>query len=383
MPVTEVSEVLRLQGGVTVDSDGGIHMRGGRTSEVSYMVDGIPMSDSYDGGIGIQIENDNIQELQVISGTFNAEYGKALTGVVNMITKDGGNQFEGSLHTYSGDYLSDDPIFSNLDEFNFQDDQSISGTLSGPLLKDKITFYSSGRINSSNGWLNGLQTFTIYGDTVFKDNNDNLYYDGNETRRSPYYKGLNWHSSWSTQNKLTFNILKRTTIKLNSIFNSRESQDFNHSLQLLENAQRTNYDNGQFLSLNISHSLSPSSFFQLNISENRYKREVYLFEDPFDRRYITPDSLFLSQLEYEIPEHIIAEYGENVQYDPAYSLYRAGVDNRRFNRETRTRNYKLDFTSQVDKYNQIKFGVDISEHLLTLDSYSILDSTLTDRFTPR
>ena len=73
MPVTEVTEVLRLQGGVTVDSEGGIHMRGGRTSEVSYMVDGVPMSDSYDGGIGVQIENDNIQELQVISGTFNAE----------------------------------------------------------------------------------------------------------------------------------------------------------------------------------------------------------------------------------------------------------------------------------------------------------------------
>ena len=270
MPVTEVSEVLRLQGGVTVDSDGGIHMRGGRTSEVSYMVDGVPMSDSYDGGIGIQIENDNIQELQVISGTFNAEYGKALTGVVNMITKDGGNQFEGSLHTYSGDYLSDDPLYNNLDKFNFDDDQSISGTLSGPLLKDKVTFYSSGRINNSNGWLNGLQTFTIYGDTVFKDDNENLYYDGNETRRSPYYKGLNWHSSWSTQNKLTFNIIKGTTIKLNSIFNSRESQDYNHFLQLLENAQRTNYDNGQFLSLSISHSLSPSSFFQLNISENRY-----------------------------------------------------------------------------------------------------------------
>ena len=383
MPVTEVSEVLRLQGGVTVDSDGGIHMRGGRTSEVSYMVDGVPMSDSYDGGIGIQIENDNIQELQVISGTFNAEYGKALTGVVNMITKDGGNQFEGSLHTYSGDYLSDDPLYNNLDKFNFNDDQSISGTLSGPLLKDKVTFYSSGRMNNSNGWLNGLQTFTIYGDTVFKDNNDNLYYDGNETRRSPYYKGLNWHSSWSTQNKLTFNILKGTTIKLNSIFNSRESQDYNHSLQLLENAQRTNYDNGQFLSLNVSHSLSPSSFFQLNISENRYKREVYLFEDPFDRRYITPDSLFLAQLEYEIPEHIISQYGENVQYDPAYSLYRAGVDNRRFNRQTKTRNYKLDFTSQIDKYNQIKLGVDISEHLLTLDSYSVLDSTLTDQvYTP-
>ena len=109
----------------------------------------------------------------------------------------------------------------------------------------------------------------------------------------------------------------------------------------------------------------------------------YLFDSPNDKRYITPDSLFLSQIEYEIPEHIIAEYGDQVQYYPAYSLYRAGVDNRRFNRETKTRNYKIDFTSQVNKYNQVKLGVDISEHLLTLDSYSILDSTLTDQvYTP-
>ena len=383
MPVTEVSEVLRLQGGVTVDSDGGIHMRGGRTSEVSYMVDGIPMSDSYDGGIGVQIENDNIQELQVISGTFNAEYGKALTGVVNMITKDGGNQFEGSVHTYAGDYLSNDPLYNDLDSFNSQNDQSISGSLSGPLIKDKVTFYSSGRINSSNGWLNGLQTFTIYGDSVFNDKNDNLYFDGNDIGKTPYYKGLNGYSSWSTQNKLTFNVLKGTSVKINSILNSRKSQDFNHALQLLENAQLTDYNNGSFLSLSISHSLSPSSFFQINISENKYKYESYLFDSPNDKRYITPDSLFLSQIEYEIPEHIIAEYGDQVQYYPAYSLYRAGVDNRRFNRETKTRNYKIDFTSQVNKYNQVKLGIDISEHLLTLDSYSILDSTLTDQvYTP-
>ena len=61
MPVTEVSEVLRLQGGMTQDADGGLHMRGGRTSEVSYMVDGVPMSDTYDGGISVQIEKDNMQ----------------------------------------------------------------------------------------------------------------------------------------------------------------------------------------------------------------------------------------------------------------------------------------------------------------------------------
>ena len=383
MPVTEVSEVLRLQGGVTVDSDGGIHMRGGRTSEVSYMVDGVPMSDLYDGGIGVQIENDNIQELQVISGTFNAEYGRALTGVVNMVTKDGGNQFEGSLHTYTGDYQSSDKIYNNLNNLDLEDDYSVSASLSGPILKDKVTFYSSGRVNQSKGWLNGLQTFTIYGDTIFKDQNNNRYLDGNEEQKDPYYKGLNWHSSWSTQNKITFNLLKGTTFKINTILNSRESQDYNFALQLLEDAQITNFNRGRFLGLSISHTLSPTSFLQVNVSENKYNYESYLFEDPLDNRYITPDSLFLARLENRIPDHIIEQYGDQVQYFPAYSLYRAGVDNRRFKRETKTNNYKLDFTSQINKYNQVKLGLDFSSHSLMLDTYSLLDSTLTDQvYTP-
>ena len=383
MPVTEVSEVLRLQGGVTVDSDGGIHMRGGRTSEVSYMVDGVPMSDLYDGGIGVQIENDNIQELQVISGTFNAEYGRALTGVVNMVTKDGGNQFEGSLHTYAGDYQSSDKIYNNLNNLDLEDDYSVSASLSGPILKDKVTFYSSGRVNQSKGWLNGLQTFTIYGDTIFKDQNNNRYLDGNEEQKDPYYKGLNWHSSWSTQNKVTFNLLKGTIFKINTILNSRESQDYNFALQLLEDAQITNFNRGRFLGLSISHTLSPTSFLQVNVSENKYNYESYLFEDPLDNRYITPDSLFLARLENRIPDHIIEQYGDQVQYFPAYSLYRAGVDNRRFKRETKTNNYKLDFTSQINKYNQVKLGLDFSSHSLMLDTYSLLDSTLTDQvYTP-
>ncbi len=379
MPVTEVSEVLRLQGGVTVDAGGGIHMRGGRTSEVSYMVDGVPMSDSYSGGIGVQIENDNIQELQVISGTFNAEYGKALTGVVNMVTKDGGNQFEGSIHGFAGDYQSNDDIYENLNEFKIQDDYSVSGNLSGPILKDKLTFYTSGRFNQSRGWLNGLQMFTIYGDTIFDDKNDNLFFDGSDNQRKPYYKGLNWYNSWSSQNKLTYNIFPGTIFKINSIINARESQDYNHFLQFLENGQITNYNDGRFIGLSVSHSFSSLTFAQVSISENKFNFKSYLFEDPLDNRYVTPDSIFESQIDNVIPDHIIDEYGDQVQYFPPYSLYRAGVDNRRFERETKTRNYRFDITSQVNNYNQIKLGLDITEHNLLLDSYSILDSTQSDK----
>ena len=153
MPITEVKDVIRLQGGITQDAGGGLHMRGGRSSEISYMVDGVPMTDSYDGHISVQIENNNIQELQVISGTFNAEYGRALTGVINIVTKDGGNKLEGSMNIYSGDHVTNDPIFLNLDSYTPTNDYSISASLNGPIIPGRLTFYSSGRINRSNGWL--------------------------------------------------------------------------------------------------------------------------------------------------------------------------------------------------------------------------------------
>jgi hypothetical protein len=78
LPVQELSQVLALQAGIT--QRGGLHIRGGRASEVVVMVDGVPVTDNFDGSIAVQLENEGIQELQVISGTFNAEYGNAMSG---------------------------------------------------------------------------------------------------------------------------------------------------------------------------------------------------------------------------------------------------------------------------------------------------------------
>ena len=89
LPVQQIQDVLRLNAGV-IESDGRLHIRGGRAGEVAYWVDGVSATDVYDGRIGISIENSAVQELQVISGTFNAEYGQAMSGIVNIITKEGG-----------------------------------------------------------------------------------------------------------------------------------------------------------------------------------------------------------------------------------------------------------------------------------------------------
>lgn len=383
MPITEVSEALRLQGGITQDAGGGLHMRGGRSSEITYLVDGVPMSDSYDGGISVQIENDNLQELQVISGTFNAEYGKALTGVINMVTKDGGSNLEGSINLFSGDHITNDPIFPNLDSFSPLNDLSISGNLSGPILPGKISFYSSARFNKSNGWLNGLQTFTMYGDTVFTDSNDNGFHDGNESYQKPTYQSMNWFDSWSTQNKLTFHITQLTKLRVNSIINSRVSQYYDHGRQMAQEGRNKNYNFGNFLGLSLSHSFSPHSFVDVSLSEYSYRYLSYLYEDALDPRYITPDSLYWAHISGEVPSHIEDQYGNGVNYFPQYSFSRWGVDNHRFERETKTQNFKIDYTNQLNKYNLVKIGFDYTNHQLSLDSYSLLDSSQADQiFTP-
>ena len=101
LPVNEVSDILNLQAGFV---DG--HLRGGRSSEVAYWVDGMPMTDGFDGSTVIDINKDVIREMQLISGAFNAEYGQAMSGIVNITTNEGSNKFGGSIDSYFGDFIS-------------------------------------------------------------------------------------------------------------------------------------------------------------------------------------------------------------------------------------------------------------------------------------
>ena len=96
LPVQEIRDVLELQAGI-VRSGNSLHIRGGRSGEVAYWVDGVATTDVYSGNMGINVENAAIQELQVVSGTFNAEYGQAMSGIINIITKEGSQKYNGII----------------------------------------------------------------------------------------------------------------------------------------------------------------------------------------------------------------------------------------------------------------------------------------------
>ncbi|GAB4168552.1 MAG: hypothetical protein Kow00108_01680 [Calditrichia bacterium] len=92
LPVSTITEVIQIQAGA-VNSDG-LHLRGGRSGEVAYYIDGIPVNNPLTDEVASSqiVNNDAISEMQVISGTFSAEYGNAMSGIINITTQEGGNQ---------------------------------------------------------------------------------------------------------------------------------------------------------------------------------------------------------------------------------------------------------------------------------------------------
>ncbi|RMH76888.1 MAG: TonB-dependent receptor [Calditrichaeota bacterium] len=153
MPVTEVEEVLELQAGV-VSTDGELHFRGGRSREVTYIIDGVQVTNAFSqgGGSTVEVENNMIEELEVISGTFNAEYGRAQSGVVNIVTKKPSSHFRGNVQFYSGEWISShDRIFLGIDDVNLTAEKDVQFSLSGPIIPNKVSFLVTGRYNDWEG----------------------------------------------------------------------------------------------------------------------------------------------------------------------------------------------------------------------------------------
>ena len=89
MPVQTVTEVLTLQAGIQEGSDG-IVVRGGGTNQTIFVVDGFILNDERSNIPYRAVGLSATQEIQVQTGGFNAEYGNVRSGVVNVVTKEGG-----------------------------------------------------------------------------------------------------------------------------------------------------------------------------------------------------------------------------------------------------------------------------------------------------
>src|SRR5213079_2690090 len=68
--------------------------------ENNYILDGVQTTDQAFGGSGANLPFEFVQEVEIKTGAFGAEYGKATGGIFNVITKSGGNEFHGDAFAY-------------------------------------------------------------------------------------------------------------------------------------------------------------------------------------------------------------------------------------------------------------------------------------------
>lgn len=110
----------------------------------NYLIDGLSVRDPATRGTGTPLNFSAIEEIQVITDGFNPEYGMALGGIVNVVTKSGGNNFSGEVAwQYDSDVLAQDEgdgLWSTQREYT---DNRPYLNIGGPIIKDKLWFFTS------------------------------------------------------------------------------------------------------------------------------------------------------------------------------------------------------------------------------------------------
>lgn len=123
---------------------------GATSAENQWIIDGVNTTNVIKGSQGKAINNEFVEEVEVKTGGYQAEYGRALGGVINVITKSGGNKFHGDgFFYYDSQSMRADPVVTPEDsviaemriaDYNRED---FGADLGGFVVKDRLWFFAA------------------------------------------------------------------------------------------------------------------------------------------------------------------------------------------------------------------------------------------------
>jgi len=283
MPVQDVNQILAVQVGV-VTRGGEIHVRGGRSGEVSYIVDGVETRDPLGGlgatDIGINLTSNALQEVQIIKGGFDAEYGNVLSGAIRIVTR------EGNVQLTSGrfEFWSDNFRIPELNDYSRNYDR-ISFNISGPdpifsqrlfpalgldYFEDKVAYF----INVDVSKYDGYPSYNDYAPYYHQRNYQAREFLGMTIRDRQY-------NSYQFQTNLSFNsgtgirlILRYTgTWDMYNPFDDVYSWEYRYTPGTASYVEETSH----LLSATFNHQLNQSTFYEVVLS--RYSNEYFQVPD--------------------------------------------------------------------------------------------------------
>ncbi len=335
LPVENISQVVSMQPGVVVG-----HFRGGRLSEVSYLLDGLQIDESFgQTGHTVNVNTEVVEEIEVITGTFNAEYGKAMSGIVNVITKEGGEIFAGYGYFNTGNYLtSHNDIFLGLDNSDFTRRKDYRVGLSGPLFSNRLSFVINGRYEDNKGYLNGIRRFNVDDYSNFSDQYSTNWYS--EHNGDNNYVPMSWGKHTTLFGKLTFKPLDLIKMSLMFTWNDDESQGYDHYYKYNPDGIATYYGKSKMAAFQFNHMLTSSAFYEFKASYIDNYTGNYMYENPYDERYV----------------HDLYSRGDG----PGFVT--GGQQKYYVKRTIKDINLKLDLDWQISKTHSIKTGCLYTQH---------------------
>lgn len=304
LPVSTFTDLLSLQAGVVEIGSNNLHIRGGRSNEVAYLVDGVYVKDPLLGGLSLEIGNDAIQEMSLLSGTFNAEYGNALSGVVNIVTRDGEDKFAGKIEARTSEF--------RIDRYSRLHESRLNGSLSGPLFTNDLNFFISGEMDNRGSYL-------------------------------PF--GYDKLSSIFT--KLTTTLIPSVKVSLQNRGSVGDRQNYSHSFKYIpEQYPKIKTDSWQS-SLTLTHTTTNNFFYDIRAS---YFNQGYFSGIDKDTSRYLPTSEWV----------YFSEYGNGFEFYKITDTLEL-TDSR-----TATADFKFDAVWQMNTFNEIKFGAQFQQHWLAL-----------------
>ncbi|MDO8548794.1 MAG: TonB-dependent receptor, partial [Ignavibacteria bacterium] len=209
------------------------------------------------------------------------------------------------------------------------------GSLSGPIpfTNNTISFFVNGRYYYDDGYL--------FGERRYKPNG---------TPGDSSIVSMNWHKNLYGQGNISFSPMQELKLNLEGLYSKEDYQDYNHEYRWNPDGNVNKFAESYNATATITHMLSSSSFYTVKGSYFFKDFNEYLYKNPFDSRYLHPDSLNLPA---------------------SYSFRTKGTNLHRFYRATNTYLGKIDFTSQVWQEHLVKIGAEIKSHSLKFDDYTL------------
>ena len=386
LPYRGVQNIIALNAGV-VQQDGDLHVRGGRTGEIAFYVDGASVTNPlFAAGArqGVSIIQEAIEEFQLQSGGYTAEFGGASSGIARTSVRTGGSRYKFTVDYQTDDFAKPGSKFLGTSAFGFR---NAVATVGGPIPGlQRSTFFLAGQHNylrnSTIMFLTPFRFDSLVGDAYNSRGAGEQLPGPVEFKENYFYD--NWENTNTIQGTLLFDFTP-VKARLTGSFTDAKSPNGHGWPGGLGNyfwkVEQLSNTKSLFGNLRVTHVLSPTTFYEVGVSYFRRSAKTYDpdFGEDFESIRSYSDSVAARNLGRLVndrtwyqtrwvgptPYSVIYNFTFRHPYSPVNSYFK--------NQQT-SLGFTIDLTSQVTTSWELKAGGRLETWLIRRYNFGAISS---------